>query len=37
VVFSHEKVCDAYPSHTTRLGVRVTLSFLLSNFSNREQ
>jgi hypothetical protein len=37
VIFSHEKACDAYASCTAQLDMRVTLSFLLFNFSNKEQ
>jgi hypothetical protein len=35
--FPSENARDAYASRTAWLGVRVTLPFLLSNFSNREQ
>jgi hypothetical protein len=36
VIFSHEKVCDAYASRTAWLGARMSLYFLLFNFSNRK-
>jgi hypothetical protein len=37
VIFSREKTRDVYAPRMARLGARVTLPFLLSNFSNREQ
>jgi hypothetical protein len=36
-IFPSENTRDAYASRTARLGAHVALSFLFSNFSNREQ